>query len=82
VFIDTSHHYRHTLDELRAYQHLVKSGGLILLHDTELEQPEGAPADDGPFPVKRAVEEFTAETGFAWTNDPRCWGLATIEVTR
>ena len=82
VFIDTSHHYGHTLAELWQYHLMVRSGGLILLHDTELEWPDGAPAADGPFPVRRAVEEFTAETGFAWTNDPRCWGLATIEVTR
>jgi cephalosporin hydroxylase len=82
VFIDTTHHYVHTLAELHAYTPWVLNGGLILLHDTELEWPEGAPPEDGPFPVKRAVEEFCAEAGFAWTNDPRCWGLATIEVTR
>jgi cephalosporin hydroxylase len=80
VFIDTSHHYAHTLAELRLYRSWVADGGLFVLHDTELEWPDGAPAADGPFPVKRAIEEFCAETGFAWTNDPRCYGLGIIEV--
>ena len=80
VFIDTSHHYEHTLRELRGYRSFVKKGGLMVLHDTELPVPEGAPASDPVYPVKRAVEQFISETGFRWLNIPECWGLGIIEV--
>lgn len=80
VFIDTSHHYEHTLRELHTYRWLVKPGGLIMCHDTELPVPEGAPRTDPRFPVKRAIEAFIDETGFDWFNVPECWGLGIIEV--
>ena len=80
VFIDTSHHYEHTLAELHRYRHMARPGGLILLHDTELPQPEGMPATDPTFPVKRAIETFIAATGWRWMNFPECWGLGVIEV--
>jgi predicted O-methyltransferase YrrM len=80
LFLDTSHHYAHTLRELNLYRHLVKPGGLLLCHDTMLERPEGSPRSDPPFPVRRAIEEFCEAEGLSWTNEPRCWGLATIEV--
>ncbi len=80
VFIDTSHHYEHTLRELRGYRSFVKKGGLMVLHDTELPIPEGVPASDPTYPVKRAVEKFISETGFRWLNIPECWGLGIIEV--
>lgn len=34
LFIDTSHEYEHTLAELNAYAPLVRSGGVVVLHDT------------------------------------------------
>lgn len=80
LFLDTSHHYEHTLRELRLYRSQVKPGGLIVCHDTELPIPEGAPPTDPVYPVKRAIERFTAETGFRWFNLPNCWGLGIIEV--
>jgi predicted O-methyltransferase YrrM len=79
-FIDTSHFYEHTLRELRLYAARVKPGGLVVCHDTELATPEGSPAGDPAYPVKRAIEQFTAETGYKWTNFPECWGLGVIEV--
>lgn len=79
VFIDTSHHYEHTLFELNVYRWLVKPGGVIVCHDTELERPEGAPVLPR-FPVKTAIREFIAETWFEWVNFPDCWGLAVIKV--
>lgn len=79
-FLDTSHHYEHTLRELRLYKSQVKPGGLIVCHDTELPVPEGAPSTDPIYPVKRAIEKFVAETGFRWINIPDCWGLGIIEV--
>ena len=80
LFLDTSHHYEHTLRELRLYKSQVKPGGLIVCHDTELPVPEYAPATDPVFPVKRAIEKFISETGFRWVNLPNCWGLGIIEV--
>ena len=80
VFIDTSHHYEQTLRELNLYRHLVRPGGLIVCHDTELPRPEGSPRHDPVFPVRAAIEEFCEAEGLAWTNDPKCWGLAQIEV--
>lgn len=79
VFLDTSHLYEPTLVELRVYQHLVKRPGLIVCHDTMLERPEGAPARPR-FPVRTAIEEFCADEGFKWSNNPACWGLGEIEV--
>lgn len=79
VFIDTSHHYEHTLAELRVYQHLVRPGGVIVCHDTELARPEGAPARP-VFPVKTAIQEFCAEEGFRWFNYSNCWGLGIIDT--
>lgn len=79
VFIDTSHRYQHTLDELALYLPLVKPGGVVVLHDTELETPTDFPGDTN-FPVKRAVAEFTAARGLEWANLPNCWGLAIIKT--
>lgn len=79
VFIDTSHVYEQTLSELHLYRWLVKPGGSIVCHDTELAHPEDAPARP-VYPVRKAIEEFVTETGFAWTNRPNCFGLGIIDV--
>jgi cephalosporin hydroxylase len=79
VFIDTSHLYDHTVQELAIYRWLVRPGGVICLHDTELPTPEGAPPRP-LYPVKKAVIEFIAETGWQWHNFPDCWGFAVIRV--
>lgn len=80
VFIDTSHHYTQTCRELAVYRWVVKPGGLLVCHDTMLARPEGAPAGDGLYPVRRAIEGFVAENGFQWVNIPECWGLGVIKV--
>ena len=80
VFLDTSHHYEHTLRELNLYRHLVKPGGVIVCHDTMLMRPEGSPRNDPAFPVRVAIEEFCEAEGLSWTNDPKCWGLGTIQL--
>jgi len=79
VFIDTSHLYEQTVQELGVYRWLVKPGGVIVCHDTELAQPEGAPPSPR-FLVRRAIEEFVADNGFDWINIPECWGLGIIKV--
>src|SRR5262245_25544896 len=38
VFIDTSHHYAHTLAELNWYSQQVRPGGVIVCHDTEVQR--------------------------------------------
>lgn len=79
VFIDTSHTYAHTLQELALYTPRVRKGGRIVLHDTEVEHPDGT--TDTDYPVRRAVELFCEANGLAWTNYPNCNGLAIVEVT-
>lgn len=59
LFIDTSHHYDHTLAELRLYGPRSKT---ILLHDVDLERPHGAPRGDPPFPVRAAINAWLQET--------------------
>lgn len=79
VFIDTSHLYEHTRNELSVYRWLVRRGGLIVCHDTQLAQPIGAPARPR-FPVRTAIKEFCEEEGFRWSEFPDSWGLGVIEL--
>jgi predicted O-methyltransferase YrrM len=73
LFIDTSHYYPHTLQELRLYVPKVKPGGIVLLHDTDrAEWPD----------VGRSLDEYCAETGLTWYNHPWWHGLGVIEVPR
>lgn len=74
LFIDSSHFYEHTLAELRLYGPRATT---ILLHDTELGHPDGAPPEPA-FPVKKAIEEWCAEAGRSWTNYENCYGLGVI----
>ncbi len=78
LFIDTSHHYEHTLAELKAYVPKVRDGGVVLLHDSELEVPYMCPPDDPPFPVTAALRTFVAltdpEAQVEWVSG--CNGLA------
>jgi len=53
---------------------------VIVCHDTELARPEGAPTQDRPYPVKRAIEQFCDINRFEWTNIPYCWGLGIVKV--
>ena len=78
VFLDTSHLYGQTVRELDAYRWLVKPGGVLCGHDTELPVPEGAGPGEPRFPVKRAVTEFVAANGLSWINFPECWGFFVI----
>jgi predicted O-methyltransferase YrrM len=80
LFIDTSHHYTQTLAELELYVPSVRPCGVVLLHDTELAEPEGSPRDQTPFPVAAALDEFCERHDMKWTNRPGCNGLGVIEV--
>ncbi len=78
IFIDTSHTYQHTLDELATYASRVRAGGRIACHDTEVELPDGTREE--PFPVKRAIELFCAANNYVWTNSTNNNGLGIIEI--
>lgn len=78
VFIDTSHTYNQTVAELDLYSLKVKPGGVILLHDTELETPAASPPYDPPFPVRAAAEEFAADNGWPLDLIAGCNGLGIL----
>jgi len=80
VFIDTTHAYWQTLCELRRYWPLVKPGGVVLLHDVELEHPELAPPGDPAFPVRVAIDEWLNEAEGVASAEfvAGCYGLGVI----
>jgi predicted O-methyltransferase YrrM len=80
VFIDTSHHYTQTAAELAVYVPKVKPGGVVLLHDVELERPDGASPADPAFPVRVAVDEFCAAKGLTPEYVTGCYGLGVIRI--
>jgi predicted O-methyltransferase YrrM len=80
VFIDTSHHYLQTCAELALYVPKVKPGGVVLLHDVELERPDGAVVTDPPFPVRVAVDEYCAANGLTPEYVTGCYGLGVIRI--
>jgi cephalosporin hydroxylase len=75
LFVDTNHWFHHTLEELRLYGPRART---ILLHDTELEAPFQAPADDPKFPVSKAIDTWCAEVGRNWVNRTGCYGLGVV----
>lgn len=78
LFIDTSHQYEHTRRELDAYAGKVRPGGVILLHDTQLQSPDGTPTV--PFPVRTAALEFqAAHPEWAWTEFEHNYGLGVLK---
>lgn len=82
VFIDTTHAFEDTLAELNVYRHKVRSGGRIVLHDTELRRPyEFVSRLPQPlYPVRVAVEQFCEEEDLKWTNHTNNNGLGVIEI--
>ena len=79
VFLDTSHYYDQTIVELNTYLDLVRPGGRIVCHDTQLRRPEGSPARP-LFPVRTAILEFVAQHELTWTEHAECWGLGIIDI--
>lgn len=76
LFIDTSHHYAQTLAELSAYA--PKTRKVILLHDTQLEWPDGAPGWP-TFPVRKAALDFQASyDGWDWSEFTHNNGLGVL----
>lgn len=79
LFIDTSHAYDHTLRELEVFVPRVKPGGVVLLHDTELEAPELV-GPQPPFPVAKAITEYCDTHNLEWENITGCYGLGVIPI--
>lgn len=82
LFIDTSHHYTQTRAELDVYVPKVRAGGVVLLHDTELERPEGTPPSDPAFPVRVAVDEYCAAHNLTPEYVTGCYGLGVIRIPK
>lgn len=75
LFIDTTHRYHHTLDELKRYVPRVRPGGVVLMHDVELSIGQmitygepGARDDTGlpEFPVAAALDAYCEQAGLTW----------------
>lgn len=67
LFIDTSHYYEQTLQELRAYVPRVRPGGVVLMHDTKAAGTRFGP---GWPEVSRALNDWSAESGLSWRDFP------------
>lgn len=81
VFIDTSHYYEHTLQECRRFIPLIYPGGIALFHDTRLfmHPHEYEWHEDVP-PVRKALDDYCAETGRTWEELPGEYGLGIIQI--
>ena len=79
LFIDTSHYYNHTMSELLNFVPYVKSGGVVLCHDTLLEQ---VGTYDVKFPVAKALTDYCSRihTDWNWTNDARGFGMGILHI--
>lgn len=76
LFIDTSHRYQQTLDELELYVPRVRPGGMVLMHDVELSlaqmiiygEPDAREDIHLPeYPVAAALDAYCGKTGLSWT---------------
>lgn len=79
LFVDTTHEYDHTLEELRIYVPRVVKGGVALFHDTRFFGTWSEEGDTIP-PVARALDDYCKETGITWENLPGQYGLGVIKV--
>lgn len=75
LFIDTSHEYQHTLDEIRDYLPRVAPGGVALFHDTNLQLNISGQNTVIP-PVRQALDD----SGHSWEDIPGEYGLGKIQL--
>lgn len=80
LFIDTSHFYEHTLEELALYVPRVNPGGIVCCHDTELPLLPGHPKGYVGFSVARALDKFCLDSKLTWTNYTGSNGLGVIRI--
>jgi predicted O-methyltransferase YrrM len=74
LFIDTSHHYEQTLAELYLYG---ESARVILMHDTDLENPYMAPPEPA-YPVRVAMQEWCTKVGRSYVEREGSYGMGII----
>jgi predicted O-methyltransferase YrrM len=79
LFIDTSHTVEQTLAELRLYVPRVRKGGIVLMHDTEWEEP-GTMLDAPGGWVTQALDTFCAEAGLSWENRSGSYGMGILRL--
>ncbi len=91
VFIDASHDYDETVNELELYGARVRPGGRIVLHDTA-STPRGPKTSRSrrayrqrtgniyPHPVRYAADAYCTAYGYPVTYRDNCCGLGIIEV--
>ncbi len=70
LFIDSEHTYEQTVGELEAYVPRVRSGGVVLLHDTETDHAR----------VTEALNDWCPAHGLEWSNTSGCYGLGRIDI--
>lgn len=69
VFLDTSHYYHETVQEIAIFEPLLRPGGLFLFHDTT-SQPDG---------VLRPILEFLERApGWRFDHHEHCHGLGIL----
>ncbi len=79
VFIDTSHYYQHTLDECRRFVPMIS--GIALFHDTRLfPHPHEYEWHEDIPPVRKALDDYCAETGLSWEEIPGEYGMGCIRI--
>jgi len=78
LFIDSSHEYGHTMDELHTYMPRVAEGGVALFHDTRLKGWPGYIAPTELPPVRQALNDYCAQTGLSWEEIPGNYGLGVM----
>lgn len=73
LFIDGDHSYEAVVADLHNFGPLVKDGGVIMLHDVVSEYDPG---------VRKAMDEYTTETGYAFDIHVSWVGFGVIHVQR
>lgn len=83
LYVDTVHDYDQCSAELGLYGPRVRWGGVILLHDADLQRPweyDAACPVQADWPIRRAVRDWCATRRLAWSIDPGSYGLARIDL--
>lgn len=55
IFLDSSHEYEHTLEELRIYWPLISNEGVLILHDTNL--------------TEKITRKLSGDVNIGWNNE-------------
>lgn len=69
IFVDTSHQYQQTKREIEIYEPILRSGGIMVFHDT-MSYPDG---------VHKPIKEFLAgHPSYKFDNYQNCHGLGVM----